>query len=116
MDEFKSKIDDYFKLECYPLTITGLCLHLNITRETWTEYAKKEDFSDPVKLAKLKIENYAENKLFRDMGQVTGIIFNLKNNFGWTDKQEIVSDNINRNIEMTAEEAEKIIAEHENKA
>ena len=69
-------------------TITGLCVFLGITRETLMNYEKREDFFGTIKIAKLIIENYAENELFKDKGHV-GVIFNLKNNFGWKDKQEI---------------------------
>lgn len=53
-------------------------------------------FFDTIKNAKLKIENYLEKHLVTDNG-VTGIIFNLKNNYGWKDKQETI--NVNTNYE-----------------
>lgn len=75
---------EYFKIP----TITGLCLHIGITKETWRQYGQLEEFSDPIKKAKTVIEQYNEEQLYRK-DQVTGIIFNLKNNFGWKDKQEV---------------------------
>lgn len=96
----QQKIEMYFE-ECEkknePYTVTGLCLALDITRETLREYVKDEQFSDTIKKAKLKVENYLEKHLITD-SSTTGIIFNLKNNFGWTDKQE------NLNIETNYEE------------
>ena len=58
---------------------------------------KKEEFSDTIKKAKLKVENYLEKHLITD-SSTTGIIFNLKNNFGWKDKQE------NINVDTSYEE------------
>jgi hypothetical protein len=68
-------------------TIIALCRYLNISRETLLEYSKVEEFSDTIKKAKEKIEDYLERQLYRK-DQVTGIIFNLKNNFNWRDKTE----------------------------
>nr|DAP29522.1 MAG TPA: DNA packaging protein gp3 [Caudoviricetes sp.] len=99
-EELQNKIDIYFK-ECdmknEPYTITGLCIALDICRDTLCEYAKKEEFSDTIKKAKLRVENYLEKHLITDNG-TTGIIFNLKNNFGWKDKQE------NINVDTSYEE------------
>jgi transcriptional regulator with XRE-family HTH domain len=69
-------------------SILKLCEHLGMTRETLCQYEKDPMFSDTIKKAKAKIEQYLEDQLYRK-DQVTGIIFNLKNNFGWKDKQEI---------------------------
>jgi len=67
-------------------TVLGMCRHLDITRETLCQYEKQEGFSDTIKRAKARIEEYLETQLYRK-DQVTGIIFNLKNNFGWKDTQ-----------------------------
>jgi hypothetical protein len=69
-----------------PLTITGLCLHLKITRQTLLNYGELDEYKQAVGLAKLRVEAYLEECLFGN--SVTGIIFNLKNNFGWKDKHE----------------------------
>ena len=96
----QQKIDEYFN-ECdknkEPYTITGLCIALDICRDTLSEYMKNDEFSDTIKKAKLKVENYLEKHLITD-SSTTGIIFNLKNNFGWKDKQE------NINVDTSYEE------------
>lgn len=71
-----------------PYTITGLAVHLDTSRETLLDYEDKEEFSDTIKRAKMKIHNYVEEYLFTGKNQ-TGAIFNLKNNYGWTDKTEV---------------------------
>lgn len=115
VEQMKSKIEKYF-IKCdinkEPYTITGLCIALDICRDTLAEYMKKEEFSDTIKKAKLKVENYLEKHLITDTG-TTGIIFNLKNNFGWSDKQQIEhSGNINNPFEgLSTEELRKILNE-----
>ena len=109
----QQKIEMYFK-ECEkknePYTVTGLCLALDICRDTLAEYAKNSEFSDTIKKARLKVENYLEKHLITD-SSTTGIIFNLKNNFGWTDKQQLEhSGNINNPFEgLSTEELRQLI-------
>lgn len=115
VEVMQQKIDKYFK-ECdekeEPYTVTGLCIALDITRETLKEYLKQEEFSDTIKKAKIKVENYLEKKLITD-GNTTGIIFNLKNNFNWSDKQQIEhSGSVNNPFEgLSTEELRKILNE-----
>ena len=109
----QQKINKYFE-ECNknnePYTVTGLCLALDICRDTLLEYSKDKRFSDTIKKAKLKVENYLERHLITD-SSTTGIIFNLKNNFGWTDKQQLEhSGNINNPFEgLSTEELRQLI-------
>lgn len=93
-----------------PYTINGLSLHLDITRDTLLEYEKKEEFSDTIKRAKTKIQNELELGLYGN--SVTGLIFNLKNNYGWKDKTESEITNpdgsLNPYNALTAEELRKL--------
>lgn len=93
--ELQCKVDEYFE-KCdsnkEPYTITGLALALNMSRQDLINYQEREQFFDTIKNAKLKIENYLEKHLVSD-NTVTGIIFNLKNNYGWKDKQETINVN-----------------------
>lgn len=68
-----------------PLTITGLALALDTTRKTLMEYEERDEFSNTIKKAKTRIENFAEKRLFGTAP--TGAIFALKN-YGWKDKSE----------------------------
>ncbi len=99
-EDLQEKIDAYFA-SCYrfneetninecirPLTISGLAVELETSRKTIIEYDEKEEFSNTIKKAKERIENWTEEQLYRNT-QVTGVIFNLKNNYDWKDKQEI---------------------------
>ena len=90
--EMKVLIDQYF-MDCdnsdEPYTVTGLALALNLTRKGLIDYENKDnpEFGNTIKRAKQRVESYAEKTLYRG-SQVTGVIFNLKNNFGWKDKTE----------------------------
>lgn len=124
-NDLQKKIDAYFA-ECKEsgehLTVTGLALACDLTRQGLLEYAEKSDeFSDAIKKAKLKVENYLEQRLF---GQnATGCIFNLKNNFGWKDKTEtelsggleykdISSEPIEQDAEKWLEKAKSSVGPH----
>ena len=83
-------IDAYFETaqkEKLPPTITGLALALDTTRQTLMDYEERDAFTDTIKKAKLRCENYAEIQLFKGRN-VAGVIFNMKNNYGWKDKRQ----------------------------
>lgn len=66
-------------------TITGLALTLDTSRKVLCEYNEKDEYSNTIKRAKLRIENGYEKDL-KKHGRA-GTIFALKN-FDWRDKQE----------------------------
>lgn len=88
----KKKIEDYY-IECeerkVPLTFTGLALALGITRTTLLNYSKDEEYSEIVLEAKARVEKSMEEMLLSGKGSATGIIFALKNNYSWKDRQEV---------------------------
>ena len=103
VEELQQAIDAYFaemKESVYinadgipvyePLTITGLALALDTTRKTLMEYEEKDEFSNTIKKAKTRIENYAEKRIFGT--SPTGAIFALKN-YGWKDTQDVNQNN-----------------------
>ena len=62
----QEKVDAYFE-ECEktgePLTVTGLALALDTSRETLLNYQKRDGYGDVVRRAKMKIENAYEKRL-----------------------------------------------------
>ena len=90
-EQLKKGIDDYFK-KCdknnKPYTISGLALSLGIDRRTLVNYSERDLFFPLIKNAKLKIQEMLEENLYR-LGNNSGIIFNLKNNYGWRDNIEV---------------------------
>ena len=87
-EEMQAAIDVYFD-EAVPPTVTGLALHLGFdSREGLLYYeSEKPEFLSTIKRAKSRIAEFLEQQLYRP-ATVTGIIFNLKNNFGWKDQVE----------------------------
>ena len=72
-----------------PPSISALCLYLDIEKRTWANYAEDPDMAPVVENTKAQIEAYLEEQLtIREKG-VQGIIFNLQNNYGWKNKQEV---------------------------
>lgn len=100
--EIEEQAESYFA-ECtakeQPITITGLCLALGTFRDVLIDYESgKYDEQDPgfsnaIKRAKLRCENYAEKQVFTGKNPA-GAIFALKN-YGWSDKiqQELSGPN-----------------------
>jgi len=84
----QSKIDEYFTSVETP-TVTGLALHLGFTgRQALIDYGERPEFADTVKKARARIEGYLEKRLVEGKPPI-GLIFSLKNNFGWKDKNEV---------------------------
>ncbi len=82
-------IDAYFDMceeKELPFTITGLAMALDMDRSTIINYSRKEEYFGTIKRARMRVENDLEVALRGN--NVTGTIFNLKNNFGWKDKTE----------------------------
>ena len=109
VEDMQRDIDNYFA-ECdekgRPYTVSGLAYALGTNRQTLINYEEKEQFFDTIKGAKAKIELFNEEMLYNKDVSTTGVIFNLKNNYGWKDKQEIEADvknDVTINIELSDE-------------
>jgi len=98
VEEMEKLIESYF-IHCdnpanpKPYTITGLAVWLDTDRNTLLDYENYEKFPEnepffrTIKRAKAKIQQFAEESLWKS-GITAGVIFNLKNNWGWKDKTE----------------------------
>ena len=96
VEELQSAIDDYFETDAFidmgetrmfAPTMSGLAYHLDLSRQGLLNYDGKDGFLDTIKRARNKVGVALEQRLYGN--NVTGIIFNLKNNFEWKDRQEI---------------------------
>lgn len=99
--ELEEKIDAYFAdKNNIPWTITDLASWLDCDRQTLLNYQEKEEFFGTIKKAKTKIEASIEKGALSGLYNPTFSIFNMKNNFGWKDKQEVKSEIKTPKIEL----------------
>ena len=97
VEELEEKIELYFtqcKEEERPYTMSGLAYALDMDRRTLLNYSSRSEFILTIKKARDRIQQYAEERLFGN--NVTGVIFNLKNNFGWEDKKQVESTDVTK--------------------
>ena len=119
-EDMQKLIVEYFnecEAEGKKPTVSGLGYVLGLSRRQILEYENCIDnenvfagFDDSVKLgfrnsikdAKRFIESCLEEKLINGTTTPIGLIFALKNNYGWVDKQEVVQTN--KTIDVSLEE------------
>lgn len=99
--DLQTEIDKYFE-ECKRKeevpNVLGLSLFLRIHRKTLLVYQSRPGYSNVVIEAKDKIEAFKIQKLYNSK-YVNGVIFDLKCNHGWIDKQVIEQDITVKSIE-----------------
>ena len=83
---------DEAEIKTFAPTMSGLALYLGVDRRTVVNYSNKEEYFPTIRKARARIESHLEKKLYGN--NVTGLIFNLKNNFDWKDKTEIEQTNV----------------------
>jgi len=91
LTEFAERVSAYFQkcdIEKDIPRVTGLCLHLGMTRETLRQYEKKDGFSDIIKMAKLVVEDYCVKQVLT-AEKPTGYIFVLKTSFGYIEPKDV---------------------------
>lgn len=89
-----------------PPTLSGLCLTLCISRDTFAAYAKDEAYADTCAYAREVVEAYLENQLLTRTKGIEGVKFSLQNNFGWSDKHEVDTDSAEITVTMRGMEDE----------
>lgn len=91
VEDMQKDIDKYFK-DCdkkgKPYTMSGLANALEMSRQSLINYSNDDNFFDTIKKARFKVEQQLEENALIGTSNATFTIFNLKNNFGWVDKQE----------------------------
>ncbi len=78
-----------------PPTVGGLCAYLGISEDTWERYAELEEYCGTITRARGRMKLWNENELLtRDGRDVKGIIFNLENNYGYSEKQSLAVEGV----------------------
>ncbi|EAL4371936.1 hypothetical protein DNF76_04535 [Campylobacter jejuni] len=106
-EELVSKIESYFNERVVlketkesvifaPKTKVGLAVYLGITIQTLGEWEKDKDFGEIVSQAKQKCEMDILNHSLIGTYTPSVSMFLLKNQHGYMDKQEVVSDNVQK--------------------
>lgn len=74
-----------------PPTVGGLCAYLGIHRSTWADYCDQKlypEFSDTTTRARGCLRAWLEEQLLTRK-DVKGIIFDLQNNHGYSEKRQV---------------------------
>ena len=103
--EVEEKINAYFNYceeKEKPYTMSGLAYYLGIDRKTLLNYSKNEEYFHAIKKARDKVQMQLEECLYR-LGNNSGVIFNLKNNFDWKDKMEVEKTDMTKVDELLKE-------------
>ncbi|EAH5047110.1 hypothetical protein LCI82_000969 [Campylobacter coli] len=106
-EELVSKIESYFNERVVlketkesvifaPKTKVGLAVYLGITMQTLNEWEKDKDFGEIVANAKQRCEMDILNHSLIGTYTPSVSMFLLKNQHGYVDKQEVVSDNVQK--------------------
>ncbi|EHN6916666.1 hypothetical protein KJK76_001505 [Campylobacter jejuni] len=106
-EELISKIESYFDERVVlketkesvifaPKTKVGLAVHLGISMQTLNNWEKNEDFGEIVSKAKQRCELDILNHSLIGTYTPSVSMFLLKNQHGYVDKQEILSDNVQK--------------------
>ena len=94
-EENKASLEKNGKL-CRSPNIAALCSHMGLLKSVFYEYAKRKDsndnvYSNSVKMASQRLELFKlENASLGMIREIT-TIFDLKNNHGYVDKQEVIT-------------------------
>ena len=105
LEELQEAIDKYFREdamvkmgehEMFAPTMSGLAYSLGMCRKTLLNYSNKDEFLHTIKDARNRIAAALEQRLY--FSNPTGVIFNLKNNFDWKDKQEVETKDVTQEI------------------
>ena len=84
-----------------PYTVSGLCLHLGITRAELDKLSKKRKLASICKETFLKIESFIEENALLGALANTPALYSLKYNFGWTDKPQTKGEEESKNIKIS---------------
>lgn len=80
---------DHCESKDKPLTLSRLASHMGVNRQTVWNYQKVPEYRALLDAVKIDIEADMEERLQAGKGSAAGVIFSLKNNYGWKDATEV---------------------------
>ena len=95
-EEFEERVTAFFQFcedEKKPLTLGRLACFLNCDSDTVVNYSHRDEFFGTIKKLRQQIVAEKGENLISGKGSTIGLIFDLKNNHGWKDQQEITVKN-----------------------
>lgn len=112
--ELQEKVDAYFKWaddNNHPYTITGLALYLDCDRQQIINAEKRPEFFYTIQRARDRIQAENEEKTMMGKYNTAFMIFSFKNNYKWSDRQDI---NVNAEVnnpygDLTEADLKKLI-------
>lgn len=87
-------------------SIAALRLFIGVSKSTWAGYADDPEMTGVVAGVRDRMEARLE-ELLTTKNSVQGVVFNLKNNYGWKDKQEITQTSVGMTMEEYLERLER---------
>lgn len=89
-----------------PPTVGGLADYLGIHRDTWNAYCNDEKYSDTTTYARGRMHAYLEQEMLTRPGKdLKGILFNLENNYGYSEKISMTTDTMEDFLRRQNEDA-----------
>lgn len=88
-----------------PPTVGGLAAYLGIHRDTWNAYSNDPAYSDTTTYARGRMHAYLEQEMLTRPGKdLKGILFNLENNYGYSEKVNVTTDTMEDFLRRQSEE------------
>lgn len=81
-------------------TLEAFLIYLGLSRQAWSEYSKKRQYREVVSLINEAVFARKKQALVNQEGSTTGLIFDMKANYGINDKT-IIDATIDGTIEVT---------------
>ncbi len=107
LESMLSMIKSETNPKTWHITLGGLCQDFDIYRELipiWSkEYPDEDEIIHPIKRIHQILENRVNEGALRNQLNFVSSIFNLKNNYGWKDTQEIADHRLDKQSDDIAE-------------
>ena len=88
-----------------PPTIEAMQVYIGLSKSTWCDYAKQEEFSEAITYARGRVEAYLATVGLENPKAARAAEFSLMHNFGWKQEQKVeVSGNVEDYLRKLDEE------------